>query len=260
MRRSFALAVALAGLAAMAAPAAARGVDLALVLAVDVSGSVNSERFDLQRQGYAKAFASREVIDAIAAGQNQAIMVTLVEWSGAGHQQQMIGWTLIDGAASAIAFGSAIAEAPRAFADWTSISAAIDYSATLFKDSVVEAALRRVIDVSGDGINNNGRNIDEARDEALRAGITINGLPILSEYPTLDVYYRDNVIGGPGAFAAVAHDFTDFGHAILGKLVREIAGTGGPAVMLAEREAPSLTAPPPAAGGRDAVRVAEASP
>jgi hypothetical protein len=215
---------------AMATPAAARSVDLALVLAVDVSGSVNSERFELQRQGYAKAFASPEVLDAIAGGPNQTIAVTLVEWSGAGHQQQMIGWTFITDAASATAFGSAVAETPRAFADWTSISGAIDFSVPLFSAAEIEP-MRRVIDISGDGINNNGRGVDEARNEALRAGITINGLPILSEYPTLDAYYRDNVIGGPGAFATVAHDFPDFGQAILSKLVREIAGRQGPVLV-----------------------------
>ena len=214
------------------APAAARNVDLALVLAVDVSGSVNSERFELQRQGYAKAFSSREVMDAIAGGPNQTIAVTLVEWSGSSHQQQMIGWTFISDAASAAAFGSAIAETPRAFADWTSISGAIDFAVPLFNAVEIEAT-RRVIDISGDGINNNGRGIAEARADALSAGITINGLPILSEYPTLDAYYREYVIGGPGAFATVAHDFPDFGHAILSKLVREIAGAGSPPMELA---------------------------
>jgi hypothetical protein len=221
-------------LAALAWPATARPIDLALVLAVDVSGSVNTERFELQRQGYAKAFAAREVIEAIAAGENRVIAVTLVEWSGIGHQRQMIGWTLINDADSAAAFGSAIAEAPRAFADWTSISAALDYSAALFADAADVTPARRVIDVSGDGINNNGRPVNDARDDAVQAGITINGLAILSEYPTLDAYYRDNVIGGTGSFAVAAGDFNAFGHAILGKLLREIAG-GQATVRLADR-------------------------
>lgn len=212
------------------APAWARPVDLALVLAVDVSGSVNAERYELQRRGYAEAFASREILDAIAAGENRAIAVTLVEWSGAGHQRQMIGWTLVYDQSSAEAFGSAIGEAPRAFSDWTSISAALDYAVTLFDDADVEAR-RRIIDVSGDGINNNGRAITEARDAAMAAGITVNGLPILTEYPSLDTYYRDNVIGGPGAFAVAVEDFPGFGAAILRKLVREIAGTDGPVVV-----------------------------
>jgi hypothetical protein len=219
-------AVILAGALGGAAPAAARSVDLALVLAVDVSGSVNNERFELQRRGYAEAFASREVADAIAAGENHAIVVTLVEWSGAGHQRQMVGWTLIENAASAESFGSAIAEASRAFSDWTSISGAIDYSVALFMEAQVDS-MRRVIDISGDGINNNGRSVTEARDAAVDAGTTLNGLPILTEYPSLDAYYRDNVIGGPGAFALAASDFNSFGAAILGKLVREIASTRG---------------------------------
>jgi hypothetical protein len=229
MRRAgWILAVVLAiGASGAARPAAAKSVDLALVLAVDVSGSVNNERFELQRRGYAEAFASREVMDAIAAGENHAIIATLVEWSGAGHQRQVIGWTLIESAASAESFGSAIAEVSRAFSDWTSISGAIDYSVALLEQAHVTST-RRVIDISGDGINNNGRAVTEARDEAIAAGITLNGLPILTEYPNLDAYYRDNVIGGPGAFALPATDFETFGAAILGKLVREIAGGDGP--------------------------------
>jgi len=221
------LAVVLAGGLGAAEPAAAKSVDLALVLAVDVSGSVNNERFELQRRGYAEAFASREVMDAIAAGENHAIAVTLVEWSGAGHQRQMVGWTLVEDAASAESLGGTLAEVSRAFSDWTSISGAIDYSAALFPEAQVDA-MRRVIDISGDGINNNGRSVTEARDAAVDAGITLNGLPILTEYPDLDAYYRDNVIGGPGAFALAASDFNSFGAAILGKLVREIASTTGP--------------------------------
>ena len=230
MGKGWLLALMMALAAGLAMPAAARPVDLALVLAVDVSGSVNADRYELQRRGYAQAFASDEVVAAIAAGENHAIAVTLVEWSGVGHQRQMIGWTLVYDTASAQAFGSAIAETPRAFADWTSISAALDYAVSLFADAEVEP-VRRVIDVSGDGVNNNGRSIAEARDAALAQGITVNGLPILTEYPTLDAYYRDNVIGGPGAFAVAVSDFQGFGAAILSKLVREIAGSEGPAVV-----------------------------
>ena len=229
------LVIAAAVLAVSVAAAAARTVDLALVLAVDVSGSVNAERFELQRQGYAKAFSSREVIDAIAAGENRTIAVTLVEWSGATHQRQMVGWTIISDAQSALAFGSAISETPRAFADWTSISGALDFALVLFDQVEGVKPLRRVIDVSGDGINNNGRPINDARSEVVNAGVTINGLPILSEYPTLDEYYRDNVIGGPGSFVVAVSDFDGFGSAILGKLVREIAGAAAPAVTLAGR-------------------------
>jgi hypothetical protein len=225
------LALLAVGLAASGPATAARNVDLALVLAVDVSGSINGERFELQRRGYAKAIVDPEVLQAIAAGENHAILVTLVEWSGVGHQQQTVGWTLIDGPESAAAFGSAIAESPRAFSDWTSISAALDYCVGLL--AAVDAnAARKVIDVSGDGVNNNGRELALARKEALSAGVTINGLPILWDYPELDAYYRENVIGGPGAFAVVAHDFADFNDALLGKLLREIAGGKPPAGAL----------------------------
>jgi hypothetical protein len=173
--------------------------------------------------GYAKAFASREVIEAIAVGENHAIAVTFVEWSGATHQRQMIGWTIISDTRSALSFSSAIGEAPRVFADWTSISGALDFALALFDQVEGIAPPRRVIDVSGDGVNNIGRPVNDARDDAVQAGITVNGLPILSEYPTLDDYYRANVIGGPGSFVVAVSDFDAFGKAILGKLVREIA-------------------------------------
>lgn len=243
MRRWWlALAALAAGASAASSAALARSVDVALVLAVDVSGSVSADRFELQRRGYAKAFASPEVLAAIAAGQNHAILVTLVEWSGADHQQQVIGWTLIDGPQAAQTFGSALGEAPRAFADWTSISGALDYATALFASAGADAG-RKVIDVSGDGINNNGRELAAARADALRTGLTINGLAILWDYPALDVYYRDNVIGGPGAFAVVAHDVSDFGTAILDKLVREIAGGSTPAQAKRYARGPSQPIP-----------------
>src|SRR5258708_22807934 len=192
-------AIALVGGLGAAVPAGAKSVDLALVPAVDVSGSVNNERLELQRRGYAEACASREVMEAIAAGENHAIAVTLVEWSGAGHQRQIVGWTLVESAASAESFGSALAEASRAFSDWTSISGAIDYAAALFAEAQVDS-MRRVIDVSGDGINNNGRSVTEARDAAVDAGITLNGPPIPTEYPALAPYYPDNAISRPPPF------------------------------------------------------------
>jgi Protein of unknown function (DUF1194) len=208
--------------------AAAHTVDLALILVIDVSESINTDRFELQRQGYANAFASHKVIEAIAAGENRKIAVTLVEWSGAEHQRQMVGWTLISDAESALAFANAISETPRVFTGWTSISGALDYALTLFDDTGGVTALRRVIDVLGDGINNRGRPVYEARDDVVKSGITINGLPILKNYPTLDAYYRDNVIGGPGSFVVAVNDLDTFGNAILEKLVREIAGTAEP--------------------------------
>jgi hypothetical protein len=205
------------GVAAEAPP-----VDLALVLAVDVSASVTDDRYALQRYGFAAAFRSDAVIEAIGSGGRRAIAVTLVEWSGPSSQRQVIGWTIIDGAASGRAFGAALEEAPRAFSDFTSISGALDYSVLVLRTSGLDAQ-RRVIDVSGDGANNSGRALADAREAALAAGITVNGLAILGNEPGLDDYYRDNVIGGDGAFMLVAQDYAAFSQAILRKLVREIA-------------------------------------
>ena len=207
-------------------------VDVALVLAVDVSGSINEERYALQRDGFAQAFRSKAVLDAIGSGEHRSIAVTLVEWSGAQHQRQVIGWTRIDDADSATIFASAIAETPRVFSDWTSISAAIDFSVRLF-DTCEYLPSRMVIDVSGDGANNNGRPVKLARDEAVARGIIINGLPILAEDKNLETYYGDQVIGGPGSFTIAAEDFDSFARSVLGKLVREIAGRELPEIILA---------------------------
>jgi hypothetical protein len=213
--------------------AAAPPVDAVLVLAVDVSGSVNDERFNLQRDGYAAAFSSPEVAEAIAAGPNHAIVVTLVEWSGTGQQRQVIDWTVLDGKSAAESFGSALAEMPRAFSEMTALGDAIDYASRLVRNGNFGNA-RLVIDVSGDGSTNAGRRANLARDDAVAAGITVNGLPILAEEPNLDKFYRDNVIGGEDAFIVVAHGFNDFADAIRNKLVREIAGVRDTrAVMLA---------------------------
>ncbi len=206
-------------------------VDLQLVLAVDVSGSVNHERFELQKQGYVAAFRNAQVLQAIRSGPNQSIAVTMVQWTGPFLQFQVIPWTLIKDEASAHAMAAAIQATPRRLASGgTSISGAIDYSATLFADSPFKAE-RRVIDVSGDGANNRGRSVVQARDEAVNAGITINGLPILAFEMFLDRYYRDFVIGGPGAFMIVAESFEDFAGAVLKKMIIEIAGGAPPAAL-----------------------------
>jgi hypothetical protein len=207
------------------APASARAdeVDMALVLAVDVSGSIDTERFNIQRDGYAAAFTNPQVLAAIATGPRGAIAVTFVEWSGPGHEEQTVGWTVIRDAGSSAGFGSAIKSAGRAYSDWTSISAALDFSVGLLRGSG-HAAEHMVIDVSGDGPNNSGRPIEAARDEAVAAGVTINGLPITETQPNLDEYYRDNVVGGDGAFTIVVADFDSFAKGVLSKLVREIAG------------------------------------
>ena len=213
---------------------AAEPVDLLLVLAADVSRSVDAEKFQLQREGYAAAIADRRVLDAIRSGRQGRIAVLFVEWSGLGNQQVVIDWTLIDGPKAAQAFGDRLLESPRSFADRTSISGGIDFAVAQFAHAPF-ASERRTIDVSGDGTNNAGRDVSQARDEALALGITINGLVILSEHPLpwnpehtnppggLAKYYRDNVVGGPGSFVIEAKDFGSFGQAIIKKMIAEIA-------------------------------------
>src|SRR3954470_16588607 len=213
---------------AFAFPAAAQRdsgqpIDLALVLAVDASGSVDQFRFELQKQGYVAAFRHPRVIGAIQTGPTQAIAVIMMQWTGPALQVTAVPWTKISDAASANAFADAIARAPRAlFGGGTSISGAIDTSMALLFDNPYRAA-RRVIDISGDGSNNRGRSVNQARDEAIAKDVGINGLPILTLEPDLDRYYRDNVIGGPGAFVIAAKDYETFADAILKKLIAEIA-------------------------------------
>ena len=210
----------------MAAPAATQSrqsVDLALVLAVDASGSVDQVRFELQKQGYAAAFRHPRVIAAITSGPAQSISVIMMQWTGPALQVTAVPWTRISDAASANAFADAIAAAPRQlFGGGTSISGAIDTGRALLFDNPYRPA-RRVIDISGDGANNRGRPANIARDEAVQAGIGINGLPILSLEPDLDRYYEQNVIGGPGAFAIAATGYETFADAILKKLIAQIA-------------------------------------
>ena len=213
---------------------AAESVDLLLVLASDVSRSVDTVKFQLQRDGYAAAFSNSRVLDAIQSGKNGRIAVCFVEWSGSLSQKVVIDWTLIKDAETGRQFGDRLVEAPRSFAERTSISAGIDFS-VLQLDRAAYQSTRRAIDVSGDGTNNSGRDVRAARDEAVAKDITINGLVILSERPLswnpdhthppggLANYYRDNVIGGPGAFVMVAEDFKSFGNALINKLIAEIA-------------------------------------
>jgi len=234
--RRFALALATGGVLALTASVAlaAEAVDLVLVLAADVSRSVDAQKFQLQRDGYASAINDPRVLEAIRSGPRGKIAVAYVEWSGVGNQKLVIDWTIIRDAASAQEFGSQLAEAQRSFADRTSISGGIDYAVDLIARAPYDSR-RRTIDVSGDGTNNSGREVTAARDEAVAKGIAINGLVILSERPLswnaehtnppggLDNYYKNNVIGGPGAFVMVAQDFRAFRQAIVNKLVAEIA-------------------------------------
>ena len=221
-------------------------VDLELVLAVDVSGSIDTEEARQQRQGYVAAIADEAVVQAIRANFHRRIAVAYLEWASADYQRVVIDWTLIEDRKSAEAFATRLVAAPPRSARWTSISAAIDWAVPMF-DGNGYAGDRQVIDVSGDGPNNRGRLVTAARDEAVARGIVINGLPILNDRPqpfalptpvdmVLDRYYIENVIGGPGSFVIPAKDFTDFKAAILNKLIREIAGgPGTPADLAAVR-------------------------
>jgi uncharacterized protein DUF1194 len=198
-------------------------VDLALVLAIDTSGSVSGDRMTLQIQGYADAIQNPNIVAAVRAGRHGRIAVTFVHWSSRGRQDQVVGWTVIDDEPSARSFSGAIVKADRPIPGYTSISGAIDFSVRLITEGG-HRATRRVIDISGDGYNNDGRDAAEARDEAVAAGITINGLPILLEPEMeLDRYYNQEVIGGPEAFTVVVGDFATFSNAILRKLLIEIA-------------------------------------
>jgi len=223
------------GIAAVTATAsAAEQVDLLLILAADVSRSVDSAKFQLQREGYAAAISDPRVLDAIRSGRVGRLGLTFVEWSGVGSQRVVIDWATINDADSAKSFGDRLLEAPRSFADRTSISGAIEFAMGQFARAPYDAP-RRTIDVSGDGTNNAGRDVVSVRDEALAQGVTINGLVILSDTPLawnpdhtnppggLDNYYRNNVIGGPGAFVQVAQDFNSFGQAIVKKMIAEVA-------------------------------------
>jgi hypothetical protein len=214
-------------------PGRSETVDLRLVLAVDVSGSVNEARFELQKQGYAQAFRHPRVLKAIQSGQNSRIAVTMVQWTGPALQVQVTPWFVIADERSMRDFAAAIDSEPRRlFSGGTSISGAIDYAARLLAECPHQSP-RSVIDVSGDGGNNRGRPASIARDEAIAAGIVINGLPILEIDPTLDEHYLNNVIGGPNAFMVPAKSFAEFADAILKKLIIEIANLPAGRVGLA---------------------------
>ncbi len=222
--------------------AGAEAVDLELVLAVDVSRSIDEREFDLQRRGYVHALTHPNVVAAIRSTQSGRIAVSLVEWSGADFQKIVVPWMAIGDEASAQAFADRLLAEPRSFWGWTSISGAIDFSSRLF--GAAFEGRRRVIDVSGDGVNNSGRPAAAARDDALARGISINGLVIMNDpqpnyrgipQPPLDEFYRENVIGGPGAFVIAVDDFESFAYAMVNKLVKEIAGQPGePARHLAQ--------------------------
>ena len=206
-------------------------IDVELVLAVDVSYSMDPEEQALQREGYIQALTSKEFLSALREGANGKIAVTYFEWAGANDQKIVVPWRVIDGPESADAFAADIAKAPYRRASRTSISGAIQFGKALFDNSGYRG-LRRVIDVSGDGANNAGMLVVQARDDALAAGITINGLPVMLKRANygyvdaeeLDVYYEDCVIGGAGAFVIPIRDRSEFVKATRTKLILEVAG------------------------------------
>ena len=224
-------------------------VDVELVIAVDVSYSMDPDEQALQREGYITGLTSPEFLNALRQGMHGKIAITYFEWAGAADQQIVVPWRLIDGPASARAFADEVARAPYRRAYRTSISGALRFAQPLFEGSGFRG-LRRVIDVSGDGVNNQGVPVTLTRDEALERGITINGLPILLKRPSpatmdienLDVYYEDCVIGGPGAFVIPIKERDQFREATRTKLVLEIAGRQPPArVIPAVASAPRIS-------------------
>ena len=228
--------VALAAFVAAAAPARAADVDLLLILAADVSRSIDDVEFNLQRKGYASALSDPKVLTAIAGGPNRAIAICFIEWSDTLDQKVIVDWTTVRDGEDAAAVGATIMAAPRAFASRTSISGALYFALGQFSSAAPNAE-RRIIDVSGDGTNNAGPPVTEARDQVVSKGVTINGLAIINTQTRpgftmhtqppggLPNYYKENVIGGPGAFLLVVENFETFADAITRKLVSEIAGT-----------------------------------
>src|SRR6478736_2618883 len=222
-----------------AAESQGAGVDLEVILAADVSRSIDDAEFDLQRKGYAAALTDPRVLTAIRGRSVAAIGVCFIEWSGDEEQQVVVDWTEIRDEEAAGSVAAAILAAPRSFMGRTSISAAIDLAMAHFAKSKWQAK-RRVIDISGDGTNNSGRPVTEARDQAIARGITINGLAIINDKPNLGysahtqppgglpLYYRQNVIGGPNSFLLVVQDFNSFADAMAQKLAKEI-DVAGPA-------------------------------
>jgi hypothetical protein len=219
------LAAALA-ISLLAAPADARGVDLQLVLAIDVSSSVDHAEYVLQVAGVAAAFRSAEVGDAIARAAPNGIAVTVLQWASEGEQRQAVAWTRLAEDGDRLALAARIEAMPR-IGIWgvTALGDALDVARGLFGTGGFVGG-RQVIDVSGDGVANQGMPVAAARQRAVAAGITVNALAVLNEEPALEAYYLTQVIGGPGAFVMTAADYADFAAAIRIKLVREIIGAG----------------------------------
>jgi hypothetical protein len=247
LRRCCALAIA-AGLAAVAvvpplSAARAERVDIELILAVDVSGSVDPVEARLQRNGYLQALGDPAIVKAMTSGPMRRVAVSYVEWAGAHYQIVVVDWTVIRNTADARVFASKLQESPPTRERWTSISGAIDFAVGHFKANPHKGE-RRVLDISGDGVNNSGGPLEDARGAAIKAGVTINGLPIVNDRPNpwggpatrdLDKYYSQSVIGGPGSFIVVARGFEAFGQAIRHKLLLELSGVPGTCISRGDR-------------------------
>lgn len=218
-----------------AGPALAEKVDLELVLAVDVSGSMDPQEKEIQRDGYVAALSHPQVVQAIQSGYTGRIAVVYLEWGGPSAQSVVVPWTVVHDADSARAFAAAVAAAPLSRIRGTSISGALAFAAGLFDDNGFEG-MRRVIDISGDGPNNMGLPVVSVRDGVIARGIVVNGLPLLirpslsAAYGGFDLgqYYRDCVIGGPGAFLMTVQEMGRFAEAVRRKLVFEIASVPPP--------------------------------
>jgi hypothetical protein len=210
-------------------------VDLQLVLAVDVSRSIDEVEAELQRRGYIEALTNDRVIDAILSGEHRRIALCYTEWAGTHYQVVVINWTVIDSAGAARRFAEKLSEAPRESQSWTAVGAALAHAGQRFEGSGFTSK-RRVIDVSGDGRTNDGPPAEIVRDKLVGQGVVINGLPVMMNRTNfgrppdllLDKYYEENVIGGPGSFMIVADNFDHFSRAVRTKLVREISDAGGP--------------------------------
>jgi hypothetical protein len=223
------LAAALLFVAWSQSPAPALGedseVDLALVLAIDCSFSVDSHEFQLQMEGLGRAFRRPEVQRAIRAGDRRRIAVSAIQWSESTRQMVVLPWTIVSSDAEAEALGATLAAIPRRLGEGgTSISGALLFAESLL--AAAPSASRRVVDLSSDGRNNSGPPVGPVRDRLVAGGITINALPILNEFPTLDIYFEDRIAGGEGHFVLPARDYEAYGDAIFRKLLREITGPG----------------------------------
>jgi Protein of unknown function (DUF1194) len=232
MKRRTALVGSLMTLAAgTSAKAADTPVDLQLVLAVDVSRSIDEVEAELQRRGYIEALTNDRVLDAILSGEHKRIAICYTEWAGTHYQMVVIDWSLIDSAGAARRFADKLAEAPRTSQSWTAVGAALAFAGQRFDNSGYRSK-RHVIDISGDGRTNDGPPAELVRDKLVAQGIIINGLPVMMNRTNfgrppdtgLDKYYEENVIGGPGSFMISAVNFDDFGRAVRTKLIREISG------------------------------------